>query len=109
MSANDPASELAKAKRIAGSLQFACRDPARKPDFTACGGPAAEAYWEYFTPARSVSLVKALEKVLELADRWSTPATGTSPLERALDGALRECGDMIRETVGRELTGGTDG
>jgi hypothetical protein len=50
--------ELARAKQIANGLQFACRLPDRKPDFTACGGPAAEAYWEYFTPARILSLLK---------------------------------------------------
>ena len=56
--------ELAKATQIADALGFACRIPDRKPDFFACGGPAAEAYWDYFTPARVVSLVAALEAAL---------------------------------------------
>jgi hypothetical protein len=53
--------EIAHAKGIADGLQFACRLPDKKPDFTACGGPAAEAYWEHFTPTRIVSLLAAIE------------------------------------------------
>ena len=63
----DPVSvTLAEAKRIADTLAFACRIPDKVPDFTACGGPAAEAYWAYFTPARITSLLAAIEAVLEL-------------------------------------------
>ena len=57
---------LAEAKRIADTLAFACRIPDKVPDFTACGGPAAEAYWAYFTSARITSLLAAIEAVLEL-------------------------------------------
>ena len=56
------ASTLAEAKRIADALGFACRLPDRKPDFTGCGGPAAEQYWNYFTPARVTALLAALER-----------------------------------------------
>lgn len=66
--ADDLFSSLKEARRIADGLQFACRDPERKPNFTFAGGPAAEAYWEYFHPARVVSLLAALRAVLELAD-----------------------------------------
>ena len=59
---DDLTSTLAEAKRIADALQFACRYPDRKPDFTWCGGPAAEAYWTYFTPARITALLAALER-----------------------------------------------
>lgn len=44
MSPDDLTAALAKAKRTADTLQFACILPGRKPDFTFCGGPAAEAY-----------------------------------------------------------------
>lgn len=43
---------LAEDKRIAEALLFACRDPSRLPGFELCGGPAAEAFWERFTPER---------------------------------------------------------
>lgn len=52
---------LAKARKIADGLQFACRLPDKTPDFFACGGPAAEEYWSYFTPARISSFLAALE------------------------------------------------
>jgi hypothetical protein len=55
------AAALDEAKRIADALHFACRLPDKTPDFTACGGPAAEAYWDYFTPARIRLLVGAIE------------------------------------------------
>ena len=64
------ASTLAEAQRIADALGFACRIPDKTPDFFACGGPAAEAYWAYFTPARISSLLAALEAVLKLAGDW---------------------------------------
>jgi hypothetical protein len=64
--ADDLVARLAESKRIADTLAFACRDPNRKPDFTFCGGPAAEDYWEHFTPARVLPLVAAVERVLEL-------------------------------------------
>jgi len=57
---------LAEAKRTADALAFACRVPDKVPDFSACGGPAAEAYWSYFTPARVASFLAAVEAVLEL-------------------------------------------
>ena len=70
----DPVSvTLAEAKRIADTLAFACRIPDKVPDFTACGGPAAEAYWAYFTPARIVSLLAAVGRVLELHRKQDKP------------------------------------
>ena len=56
------ASTLAEAKRIADALGVACRLPDKRPDFTFCGGRAAEAYWAYFTPARIAALLAALER-----------------------------------------------
>src|SRR4051812_16772461 len=44
---------LAEDKSTADGLQFACRLPDKKPDFFACGGPAAEAYWQHFPPRRA--------------------------------------------------------
>jgi len=73
----DPVSvTLAEAKRIADTLAFACRIPDKVPDFTACGGPAAEAYWAYFTPARITSLLAAIEAVLELHQPGRTKVFG---------------------------------
>ena len=62
MTTDDLASTLAEAKRVTDTLQFACRLPGKTPDFTFCGGPAAEAYWNYFTPARITALLAALER-----------------------------------------------
>jgi hypothetical protein len=57
---------LAESQRIADALQFATTMAGRKPDFTFCGGPLAEDYWEHFTPARITSLLAAVKAVLEL-------------------------------------------
>ena len=84
---------LAEAKRIADTLAFACRIPDKVPDFTACGGPAAEAYWAYFTPARTASLLAAIEAVLELADE----------LEATPYPDAEEDGDVVRTDLARGL------
>ena len=62
--ADDLSSLLSEARRVADGLYFACRLPDKKPDFTACGGPAAEAYWEYFTSARIRRLLAAVDAAL---------------------------------------------
>ena len=71
-----PDTDLAEAKRVAYGLQSATRMLGLVPDFTGCGGPAAEAYWEYFTPARISSLLAAAEAALKLhqpVDRGTGP------------------------------------
>lgn len=116
--ADDPGAELAKAKRIADGLQFACRIPDRKPDFTACGGPAAETYWEYFTPARIASLLAAVQAPQRLAAEWDDEAVrlyaiaarSVSGGERATRAtaaarAYKRCADALYETAGRALNG----
>lgn len=75
---------LEEGRRIADGLRFACRDPERSPDFFACGGPAAERYWEHFNPARISALLAALDAVLKLADAWTAEA---SRLDRLADKA----------------------
>ena len=76
---DDPvASTLAEAQRIADALHFACRLPDKTPDFFACGGPAAEAYWNYFTPARITALLAAIEAVLAKAGDWDTERPGST-------------------------------
>jgi hypothetical protein len=76
---------LAEAKRIADGLQFACRLPDKKPDFTAGGGPAAETYWEYFHPARIVSLLAAVEAATRLHSKWEIREDdGEGALERLI-------------------------
>ena len=80
---DDLAPTLAEAKRIANGLQFACRLPDKVPDFTFCGGPAAEAYWSYFTPARISSLLAAIEGLnaaLERHRHWFTEHRSTVKL-----------------------------
>lgn len=74
MSDGKVAAALDEAKRIADGLNFACRNPDWAPDFTGCGGPAAEAYWNYFTPARVTSLVAALGEALAWPKRWRDEA-----------------------------------
>lgn len=117
----DPVSvTLAEAKRIADTLAFACRIPDKVPDFTACGGPAAEAYWAYFTPARIVSLLAAVGRVLEMAAEWSAESAGLEGGHRGLADhgadklrtamyarsvALQDCADQFREAITAALTG----
>lgn len=55
---------LDEGKRRADGLMFACRNPDKAPDFFACGGPAAEAYWEYFTPRLMLRNIETLREVL---------------------------------------------
>jgi hypothetical protein len=56
---------LAEDKQRVESLLFACKIPEKTPDFFACGGPAAEAYWEHFGPARMLRDVEAVRRILE--------------------------------------------
>ena len=115
----DPVSvTLAEAKRIADTLAFACRIPDKVPDFTACGGPAAEAYWAYFTPARIVSLLAAIEAVLKLAGDWdnesvrldavaarSFPGGDRGVIAAARAGVFQGCAEALREAITSALTG----
>jgi hypothetical protein len=55
---------LSEDKHFADGLQFACRIPEKLPDFRACGGPAAEVYWERFTPGRMLAEADAKRAVL---------------------------------------------
>ena len=87
MSPDDLTAELAKAKKIADGLQFACRLPDRKPDFTFCGGPAAEQYWEYFTPARIAGLLAALDEALAAVGRHT---------QWFYDKTVRRCGGCLQ-------------
>jgi hypothetical protein len=95
---DDLSAELTKAKSIADGLHFACKLPDKTPDFTACGGPAAEAYWDYFTPARIVALVAALEAVLEQADRFDADASLPERVDR------NYVAMMFREAITAALT-----
>ena len=115
--------DLKEAARIAQGLENACRDPARVPFFTGCGGPAAEAYWNYFTPARISSLLAAIEAVLEETADWKkTSAILDRRAERAADSgrlsgpatsallsgraqAYLDCASAVRQIITRALTG----
>jgi len=55
---------LAEDRERADGLLTACRIPERLPDFRACGGPAAEVYWERFTPGRMLAEADAKRLVL---------------------------------------------
>jgi hypothetical protein len=94
----DLTAELLDAKRAAWALAYAARIPGATPDFTGCGGPAAEAYWDYFTPARLLACLTALGAVLDLADRYDLgPEHGTVNC-RAVAEQFRS---IIRDEMGR--------
>jgi len=103
--ADDLASALTEAKRIADALGFACRLPGKTPDFTFCGGPAAEAYWNYFTPARISSLLDGYDALLKLADEWRAVGCPESAGEEALMWREIECGDRLRAAITAALSG----
>lgn len=50
----------------ANGLFFACRIPGKLPDFSSRGGPAAEVYWQHFTPDRMLRDVAATRALLAL-------------------------------------------
>lgn len=52
-------------ERLADGLLFACKLLDKVPDFFACGGPAAEAYWEHYNPRRALREIKAKRRVLD--------------------------------------------
>jgi hypothetical protein len=101
------ASILAEARRIARTLETACRNPGKTPDFTACGGPAAEAYWEYFTPARISSLVAAIEALSSALGKHRQTFTDSRGISLC-GGCLRpDCPDDPEAIIARAL-GGTE-
>lgn len=62
---------LAEDKHFADGLMFACRIPEKVPDFGACGGPAAEAYWRHFDPRRMLQEIEGARKLV--AEAKATP------------------------------------
>jgi hypothetical protein len=79
---------LAEDKQRVESLLFACKIPEKTPDFFACGGPAAEAYWEHFGPARMLRDVEAKRAILaEYAAITETPPADDA--DRALHSSMR--------------------
>lgn len=97
---------LAEAQRIADALGFACRIPDKVPDFFACGGPAAETYWSYFTPARITSLLAAIEALTSALTRhrpWFVNDAGVRICGGCLDPA--PCKDDPDVIVSRALSG----
>lgn len=73
MTATD--AELLKAgldadERIADGLSFACKIPGRVPDFTGAGGPAAEEFWDRFTPHRRAREAAVGRVVLALYEEF---------------------------------------
>ena len=97
------AAVLAESKRIADGLQFACRRIDATPDFTACGGPAAEAYWEHFTPARVSALLAAVEAALKLTEPGETHYDLEGNPEQGVLRVIRA--DVLREAITSALTG----
>jgi len=75
------AARLAEDKERADGLLTACRIPDRLPDFRSCGGPAAEVYWERFTPVRALAEVHAKRLVL----------AGHLPVESACGLVCKRC------------------
>ena len=68
-------------QRAADGLYFAARIPDRRPDFTGCGGPAAEAYWERFEPARILREAAAMRAILA---QWQASPPESPVLTHAL-------------------------
>ena len=119
---SDPSTTLAEAKRIADGLAIRMPHPGR-PRLLFLGGPAAEAYWNYFTPARIPSLLAAIEAVLEETADWKkTSAILDRRAERAADSgrlsgpatsallsgraqAYLDCASAVRQIITRALTG----
>lgn len=82
---------LGEDEATADGLLIACRDPQRSPDFSACGGPAAEAYWERFGPARLLADIAMKQQLLRIHSLKPlvTEADLDSPVEP--DGPWRRC------------------
>jgi hypothetical protein len=59
------AARVAEDKGAADTLQFACRIPEKIPDFFSAGGPAAEAYWQHFTPHRAADQADATRRLVQ--------------------------------------------
>jgi hypothetical protein len=93
---DDVSALLAESQRIADGRAAATRILGMTPDFTACGGPAAEAYWEHFTPARISSLLAAIRAALKLTR--DSAGSDRHP-ERVLTVG------QLREAITRELSG----
>jgi hypothetical protein len=55
---------VAEDKNKAHDLMFACKLPGKVPDFFSAGGPAAEAYWQHFTPRRAGDQADATRRLV---------------------------------------------
>jgi hypothetical protein len=49
---------------VADGLRFACKLPDKMPDFSSCGGPTAEAYWQHFTPIQIADQVQVGRQIM---------------------------------------------
>jgi hypothetical protein len=86
-----PVQDVDKARRLAEGLLFACKNPMASPDFTSCGGPAAEAYWAFFTPLVVLGLLDQLDPepdFTKIAQGFREPAAAPAP--RSYDWAFEE-------------------
>lgn len=96
---------LDEAERVAEGLFNACRDPAKRPDFTACGGPAAQLYWEHFTPAAMLAEIEATRKAIALSfedERFIDFESGCCHSAGEIaDGQCPESGGTLRVIVDR--------
>lgn len=68
---------LGEAERGAEGLLFAARIPGKMPDFTACGGPAAETYWRQQDPAATLRDVRGKRQIVEMFDEARQLDTGS--------------------------------
>ena len=74
-------------RRTAEGLAVAARIPDRRPEFFACGGPAAEAYWDHFHPYRALLDIEAKRAILAQYEDFHAEFE-------------RECTDPSRESMG---------
>lgn len=79
----------------ANALYFAARIPGKIPDFTACGGPAAEEFWRLHDPASVLAGIEAKRKILAICRQARKEYDAGEP-GLALHAVLRELGYCVR-------------
>lgn len=105
---------LAEGEVRANGLFFACRIPGKLPDFSACGGPAAAAYWQHFTPDRLLAEIQSTRRLLAEIQRmphlyldedaWYSCTQAVDPTEPG-DGPGSGC---LNESAGQPCNCGRD-
>jgi Family of unknown function (DUF6221) len=85
----------AEDREVADGLMFACRIPDVMPDFTACGGPAAEGHWKAFDARRMLDDTDAIGAILKA---WPDPSGTWTDAQAEAARAIRE--RLLRHVAG---------